>query len=296
MTRPRDAKLEDDIVRYLATGDSDPLGQARPAKNTLEGMIRYGQTLRDALAAEVRRRSRRRRHPKVPDKTGSASFARCKLEPMVRGLFPKKEQDVVLGVVEQSIIFLTRDATLRLIKEVGFHHSAWQIANVYLDSIGAATLGDEPFSALGMNEETRCYVSLTYFEEENPFADYVVHEAAHIFHNTKRQRVGLHHTRHREWMLEIEFHKRENFAYTCEVYSRILEQGRTPSRRRALFEEYRQDPIVADDRVDTEEHLDILAEAVAARNGWRRILRRCAPPKRGRASNRDAARATNRSR
>jgi hypothetical protein len=65
----------------------------------------------------------------------------------------------------------------------------------------------------------------------------------------------------------------------------------------ALLEEYREDPIVADDRVDTEEHLDILNEAVAARNGWKRVLSRCAPPKRGRAaSNRGAARTANRSR
>ena len=33
----------------------------------------------------------------------------------------------------------------------------------------------------------------------------------------------------------------------------------------------------SDDRVDHDEYLDILAEAVRARNGWQRILQRCAP-------------------
>jgi hypothetical protein len=199
---------------------------------------------------------------------------------MVRGLFPSKEHEVVLEIVERSIIFLTRKATLGAIEDVGFDSSAWQIANVYLRGIGAPPLADGAFCALGLNEETRCYVSLAYFEEKNPFADYVVHEAAHIFHNTKRKRVGLPHTHYREWMLAIEFLKRETFAYTCEVYSRILERSCNPRQRRALLEGYREDPIVADDRVDVGEHLDILAEAVTARNGWKRILSRCAPPRR----------------
>lgn len=135
-----------------------------------------------------------------------------------------------------------------------------------------------------MNEETRCYVSLAYFTDDNPFADYVVHEGAHIFHNTKRRRVGLPHTRYKEWMLPIDFCKRETFAYTCEVYSRILERSRGPAQRRELLQEYAESPILADEHGDVEEHLDILAEAVEARNGWKRILNRCAPPKRrGRA-------------
>jgi hypothetical protein len=186
----------------------------------------------------------------------------------------------VLDLVERSIIFLTPEATRRTIEEVDFDSSAWQIANVYLCGIGAPTLGDGAFRAVGLSEETRCYVSLAYFEDENPYADYVVHEAAHIFHNTKRETVGLPHTRRREWMLDIDFCKRETFAYACEVYSRILEQGTTPARRRALLAAYAEDPIPGEERVETVEHLDILGEAVAARNGWKRILSRCAPAKR----------------
>ena len=97
-----------------------------------------------------------------------ATFARNKLAPMVRGLFPRKEHDLVLGVVEQSIIVLTREAALRSIMEASFLRSAWQIANVYLCGIDAPTLahtGGHTFRALGMNVETSCYVSLAYFEE-----------------------------------------------------------------------------------------------------------------------------------
>ena len=142
-------------------------------------MENYSRALRQALAAEVRRRARRHRHPPVPDGMGAA-FARRK----------------------------------------------------------------------------------------------------HIFHNTKRETVGLPHTRRREWMLDIDFRKREPFAYACEVYSRILEQSTTPAQRRALLAGYAEDPILGEERVDTAEHLDILTEAVGARNGWKRILSRCAAVKR----------------
>ena len=280
-TEHRDAKLQDDIVRYLDTGDSDLWGQLGPADNMVDGLKNYSRALRKALVAEVRKRSRRCRHPPVPDGMDS-TFVHRKLAPMVRGLFPRKEHDIVLGVVEKSIIFLTREAAVRSIVEASFLHSAWQIANVYLFGIGAPLLGDGSFRALGMSVDTSCYVSLAYFEEDNPFADYVVHEAAHIFHNTKREHIGLPHTRNREWMLKIDFCKRETFAYTCEVYSRILARSSKPSQRRALLQEYAEAPISADEDVDLEEHLDILAEAVEARNGWKRILNRCAPPKRRR--------------
>jgi hypothetical protein len=75
MARRRDPWLEDQIARYLATGDYDPCGQVGPADNMIDGMKNYGRALRGALAAELRRRSRRRRHPPVPDDTGVA-FAR----------------------------------------------------------------------------------------------------------------------------------------------------------------------------------------------------------------------------
>jgi hypothetical protein len=37
----------------------------------------------------------------------------------------------------------------------------------------------------------------------------------------------------------------------------------------------------ANDRLEVNDHLDILREAVTARNGWKRILARCGPPKSG---------------
>ena len=89
---------------------------------------------------------------------------------------------------------------------------------------------------VGMSEETTCYVSLAHFAEEDEFADYVVHEAAHVFHNTKRRTAGLPETRRRQWLLPIAFEKRETFAFACERYSRILKLGKRPADRRWLLD------------------------------------------------------------
>ena len=136
-------------------------------------------------------------------------------------------------------------------------------------SFGAELLSEEAEPILGLSEETACYVSVEYFTGSGRFDDFVVHEAAHVFHNCKRQTVGLPHTRRREWLLEIEFAKRETFACACEVYARILEQD--------ALAELEREPLPGVAGMNPDEYVDVLQEAVAARNGWKRILARCAP-------------------
>jgi hypothetical protein len=96
-------------------------------------------------------------------------------------------------------------------------------------------------------------------------------------HNCKRETIGLPHTRTREWLLEIDFRKRETFAYACEAYSRILELSSSRAQRKALLDEYAVTSLTGDQRADDNEIVDILAEAISARNGWKRILKRCSP-------------------
>ncbi len=54
--------------------------------------------------------------------------------------------------------------------------------NLYLASIGADLLGEDAPRVVGVSEETTCYVSPEYFTEDDPLCDFIVHEAAHIFH------------------------------------------------------------------------------------------------------------------
>jgi hypothetical protein len=122
-----------------------------------------------------------------------------------------------------------------------------------------------------------CYVSPDYFREKDPFADFIVHEAAHIFHNCKRRTVGLPEKPKREWLLDIDFRRRETFAYSCEAYSRLIERANGPADRRRLAVEFAAGVRISDNRVDPVEVAGIVRDAAGARNGWKLILSRCAP-------------------
>jgi len=241
--------------------------------------------LRDALIAAVRSREKVDRERSLPTAEELVALTRRRVEPMVRGLFAPGEQELILGLLEKSVVFVTPDNIEELIRKESFHHESWVLANLYLASMDAELLGPEAPRLVGVSQETTCFVSPEYLDGRDTFDDFIVHEAAHVFHNWKREYVGLPFSRRKEWLLEIEFRKRETFAYSCEVFARIVEQASTAKTRLALVEQYAADPF-GDERVDLQEHVNILREAATARNGWKRIHARCAPaPKtRGRAS------------
>jgi hypothetical protein len=202
-------------------------------------------------------------------------FARTKFTRMVRGLFPDNERESVLNMLKSSIIFLTPATIVPVLEKSTWLKTAWDLANIYLTSVSAKVLSDDAPIILGLSEETTGYVSIEYFCTNNRFDDYVVHETAHIFHNCKRETIGLPFTRHKEWLLDVDYAKREMFAYACEAYSRIVELGDTRSTRNRLLSELVEGSMPPDDRVQVDEYVDILKEAVAARNGWKHIRERC---------------------
>jgi hypothetical protein len=265
-----------EIRHYLATGDhDDPLFGAWDG-GIFEGGRQAAEALKSALIAEVRRRSAGKRPPPVPKGLDLRRFTREKVGPMVCGLFPKREREPVLETLERSVVFVTSRSLERVIQKESWLPTAWTVANLYLGSVDAELLGPEAPNLVGLSQGTTCYVSTSYFATDDKFADFVLHEAAHIFHNCKRSTVGLPETRTREWLLNIDFGMRETFAYACEAYGRIRELGRGPARRTRLLTELAQGAMPPDGLVEEDEFLDILGEAVAARNGWKRILARCA--------------------
>jgi len=272
--------VDDEVERYVRTGQHDNHLFAGWPGNTVVARAERGHAaLVNALVAEVRRRTPDAAVPDALHGLNTEAFARTKLAPMVRGLFPRSEQEVVLALLARSVVFLTPDNIEPILRGTRWPRTAWDMANLYVASFGGELLADDAPHIVGLSEETTCYVSVEYFKPNGRFEDFVVHEAAHVFHNWKRETVGLPHTRRREWLLEIAYAKRETFAYACEAYSRILELNRRPKGRRAMLSEPQRERPPAD-RVDADEYLDILREAVAARNGWKRILARCAPPRR----------------
>ena len=131
----------------------------------------------------------------------------------------------------------------------------------------------------GFSEEATCYVSPECFADDDPYADFIVHEATHIFHNRKRATVGLCETRKKEWLLDIEYLKRETFAYACEAYARVFARG-SPAEQLALVDAYDRGVRISDERMDVAEVVSIVRATAAARNGWKVILARCAPTRR----------------
>lgn len=208
------------------------------------------------------------------------------MAPIVRGLFPRAEQAVVLAAIEGSVVYVTADTLDDILRTTRWDRTAWCLAGLYLGSVGAEPLSEEAPGLVGLSEGTTCYVSPEAFAEEDPFADFVVHEVAHIFHNCKRGTIGLRETRTRVWLLDIAYRQRETFAYACEAYARIVERARSAAERRALAAEYGSRRRISAEGVDPEELAGIVAEAAEARNGWKLILARCAPAPKTRASGR----------
>jgi hypothetical protein len=83
-------------------------------------------------------------------------------------------------------------------------------------------------------------------------------------------------------LLDIEYRKRETFAYSCEAYARVIERAKKPVERRVLAEQYARAARISDERVDAAEVAANVKAAAEARNGWKLILGRCAPTAVGR--------------
>ena len=275
--------VAEEVERYLSTGETDLYHSAWPGRNLFERAQIAAADLRNALVAEVSRRTTDWQPPAALAAIEDiAAFTRAKVEPMVRGLFPRAEQAAVMALLEQSVVFLTPTNIEQVLRETQWPKTAWDIANLYLGAVGVDLLSDEAPWIVGLSEHTTCYVSPAYFEEDEPFADFVVHEVAHIFHNCKRRTAGLSETRRKEWLLDIDFHKRETFAYACEAYAYVLQHTAKPAERVALAAELGDDFGTEDARVEDGEVAEIVRRAAERRNGWKVILEACTPPKRPR--------------
>ncbi len=242
----------------------------------LEKAERGRRELREALLTAVHR-SVGEMVVAPPPALDTVAMTRTKVGPMVRGLFPLDEHEVMLNALERSVVFVTGMNIEHLVFNCSFDGSAWTLANLYLAGAGADRLGPDAPTLVGFSEETTCYISVEYFRDSDPFADFIVHETAHIFHNCKRSTLGLAQTRRKEWLLDINYPMRETFAYACEAYSRILERAANRLERRELAQEYRRTVNISDERVDASTLRDIVLEAATARNGWKRILSACSP-------------------
>ena len=266
------------IKHYVKSGDYDPNDRNWPGQNFVEALTNADNAMREGLIAAVLKRAPRVAQLPTPPISDLVALTRAKVLPMVSGLFPSEERAIVMKTLEASVIFLTPENIECVLSDSPWLHTTWDLANMYLLQRGVKPLSPEAPSIVGLSEETSCYLSLDYLKEpgDDPFADYLVHEAAHVFHNCRRCTIGLPETRTRHALLNIHYAKRETFAYACEAYSRILTISDSAKGRRDALALHAQGPLPNEDIVDRNEYLDILREAVSVRNGWKRILQACA--------------------
>jgi hypothetical protein len=245
----------------------------------MEVEINGSRILRDALVAAVLERVSSSEQRATPHLGDLVTLTRDKVAPMVNGLFPADERSAVMAALETSVVFLTPENIESILRSTSWLSTGWDLANMYLLERGAQLLSHDAPAIVGMSEETTCYLSLGYLgsQEREPFSDYLVHETAHVFHNCKRSTIGLTETRNKEFLLNIDFHKRETFAYACEAYSRILSLATTPKLRREALQVHANGPLPGDSRIDHDEYLEVLSAAMEPGNGWKRILKACAP-------------------
>jgi hypothetical protein len=87
---------------------------------------------------------------------------------MVWGLFPRVERQAVLALLERAVVFLTPANLELVLRHQRWLGTAWDLANLYLGSIGAEPLGEDAPAIVGLSEETTCFVSMRYFSESDP--------------------------------------------------------------------------------------------------------------------------------
>jgi hypothetical protein len=109
LTASDDASARREAVQlFLRTGDYDPKFPAWTG-NVIERETKGMDDMLQALVAEVKKLSGKFGPVSIP--ADLVAFTREKVEPMVRGLFRRDEQDTVLAVLEKSVVFLTPTCT-----------------------------------------------------------------------------------------------------------------------------------------------------------------------------------------
>jgi hypothetical protein len=269
------------VQTYLETGHRDLNNRGWPGSNFLEQEINAERILRDALIDAVQQRLSGLPRLPSPAIENLVSLTRTKVLPMVDGLFAVNERPTIMMALEKSVIFLTPETIESVLRTSTWLSTSWDLANMYLLERGAKPLSPLAPQIVGLSEETTCYLGLDYLRNwrDDGFDDYLVHEAAHIFHNCKRATLGLTGARNREFLLGIDYSKRETFAYACEAYSRFLVLSDSPKGRLAALSKHAAGLLPGAEVIDQQEYLDILSQAVNAKNGWKRILQACAPAK-----------------
>jgi hypothetical protein len=206
-----------------------------------------------------------------------------RLSPMVRGLVQRDWQDLALQELTRRTFVLNLPGTQAALEaelSTGFLSTAWQVVWTFFADCGLK-VPDERLDIDGVSAGEYAHVRASALSTDDPYCDVVVHEGAHLLHYLKPARYGLYVRRGQERFVDVEFRKRELFAFACEAYSRVARKG---SRKARILSAERMEADAKSFPSDEIAAIAALVGAAAqARNGWR-VIRDgvVARPKRGR--------------
>lgn len=244
----------DAVERFLATGEHDPrfpgfagdiVARRREATVLLKDVLRRVVGWRAGRARSAARLP--------PD---AAAQVRARVEPLVRGVLGAEGAPLVEPLVARVVV-VTPAAFGALVEDVPLR-TAWDLANLLLDDLGAPPLADDAPSLDGLCAAGRAWVAPSALARA--FPDVVAHEAAHLLHHVRRADLGLPGA---GVLLAIPPRRRETFAYACEAWAAIARGDATLARARAVL----ADTHHSDGRVDRHA-LHALLTRASEGGGW----------------------------
>lgn len=261
------------IERFLRTGEKtwDGAGSGRFTLRQFNEDEAYRQATKAALRSLFGRLAdllpaEARTMPQV-----APEIIRRRIEPMVKGLVQDDWQQVALPeLTARTFVLNFQGAKVAMDAELAtcFMGTAWQILWAVYGDYGLKPK-DVDLECDGVSAGTFAHVRLSAYETRDPYSDVIVHEAAHLLHYLKPEHYGLHVRRGQERFVDVEFRHREQFAFACEAYSRVLLQHDRKSR--IAFAKSMNEGAFSFPSNQLEEIAALVGEAARARNGWRVI-------------------------
>ncbi|MFN7147582.1 MAG: hypothetical protein ACK4YP_27690, partial [Myxococcota bacterium] len=176
------------VERFLSTGEYDPrfpdlLG------NIVERRRRGTAMLKDVLRRVVAWRAGRSPIAmRLP--TDVPARVRTRIAPLVYGMFDAAEAGVLVEPLAARVVVVTPSTFGALVEDVPLR-TAWDLANLLLDDLGAPPLADDTPSLDGLCAAGRAWVPPRAFAADDAFPDVVVYGAAHLLHHVRRADLGV---------------------------------------------------------------------------------------------------------
>lgn len=236
----------DAIERYLFTGEHDPEFPAW-AGGAAARRRQGGTVLRRVLSRVVEHRSQRAplRTRRAP--TNHADIVRERTDGLLFGLLPTTEAYQLSRVLPERVQVLTPSSFAAQVERVSLD-TAWHLANLLLDDMGAPPLSDDTPTIDGVAAHGHAWVTGRAFAPPGIYADTLVHEIAHLLHDLTRAQIGLGPSD--EPVISVPLAARETFAYAAEVWSCVSRAHPDRVGRLERVAAYLADHVPADFRVD----------------------------------------------